>query len=83
MTVIHGVVRNGVVVLPRGADLPEGVEVEVRVLGDPGEDAFQRHLLETGLVTKLPTRSLSDGKRPRPAKVEGRPLSEQIIEERR
>jgi hypothetical protein len=46
MPVFKGVVKNNTVVLEEGAHLPEGAEVEVRVVERPlsREEAFQRIL---------------------------------------
>ena len=41
-----GTIKNGVVVLPPEADLPEGAQVEVTPLENPGEDPpFLRAIL--------------------------------------
>jgi hypothetical protein len=40
-----GKVKNGVVVLPRNANLPDGTEVEVRTVDDPKSDDFTDMLL--------------------------------------
>ena len=38
---VKGIVKNGVVVLPPGATLPEGAEVKVEsLLPDPADDPF-------------------------------------------
>ena len=48
------------------------------------EDEFQRHLLASGLMTSLPTPA-DPGSRPSfpPVAIEGEPLSETILRERR
>ena len=40
-----GKVKNGVVVLPRNAKLPDGTEVEVRPIDEPKSDDFTDMLL--------------------------------------
>jgi hypothetical protein len=40
-----GKVKNGVVVLPRNAKLPDGTEVEVRPIDEPKADDFTDMLL--------------------------------------
>ena len=106
-TTIRGVVQGGVVVLPAGAELPEGAEVEVRVAterlsavpSDNGhgesnaeprrpmtEEEFHDYMVARGLVR--PRRPLTDEelrriREWRPIVVEGKPLSEIIIENRR
>jgi hypothetical protein len=37
---VTGKIKNGVVVLPPGTQLPEGAEVKVEVLDAPAEDPF-------------------------------------------
>ncbi|MFN0072683.1 MAG: hypothetical protein ACKVVP_14465 [Chloroflexota bacterium] len=85
MTVIHGVVRGGVVLLPDSAQLPDGVEVEIRPIdGSHNENEFYRRLLEAGLISELPTKRESIVVQNFvPIQVSGLPLSEQIIEDRR
>jgi hypothetical protein len=91
MSAIHGVVRGNVVVLPEDAALPDGLRVEVRPLvplAHPDaievEGRFKQQLVEMGLLEKVrrPVPIPADVDR-RPIEVEGKPLSELIIEERR
>lgn len=96
MVIYHGVVKDNTVLLPNETPLPDGLAVEVRVVDtierpevDPElgleerEALFKQRLLETGLVTKLPDAPST----PRPAfplvEVQGVPLSQTIIEDRR
>jgi hypothetical protein len=52
---------------------------------DAREDEFERHLLAKGLITQIPARDETDQEFDtfEPIKVEGEPLSETIIRERR
>lgn len=49
------------------------------------EDQFERMLLEKGIISSLPNRRAATpaADRPAPIKIEGEPLSETIIRERR
>lgn len=88
-----GVVRDNVVVLPEGVRLPEGtpVEVRTRVRGDSdGDDtpAVDAELRADGLLDEIPGDlgtgvAPTDGDDFEPVSFTGRPLLEQIIEERR
>ena len=94
MAVYRGVVHGDVIVLCEPADLPEGAEVEVRPIEpEPGreeqdeaslEDVWEEEMLQGGLLV----RRADPASRPAtddwtPIAIEGRPLSEQIIDERR
>ncbi len=91
-SIYYGVVQDNRVVLPEDVQLREGERVEIRLLDASSflpalpspEDLFQRHLLELGLLheIKAPMSGPPAGDRT-PIQVEGQPLSEQIIEERR
>jgi len=92
MLVYYGVVKDRVVVLPEGVDLIEGLEVEVRVRSPKRprlesvlpEDIFKQSLLESGLLQEIKTPALFQPSGDRtPIRVEGKPLSQMIIEERR
>jgi hypothetical protein len=98
MTVYRGVVRGNRVELTEPADLPDGTEVEVRVVSpsekSPAsaqdmderarEDAFERRLLELGLISHIPSRDPDPPWLDRtPVDIDGPPLSQTIIEERR
>lgn len=92
MIVYRGVVKGNVIVLDEPADLPDGAVVEVRpafpLPATPEERereaAFSRRLLEIGLIKSIPTWEPDPpGLDRTPIQVEGRPVSEIIIEERR
>jgi hypothetical protein len=93
MSVYYGVVKGGnVIVLPEEVHLTEGLEVEVRALSPEeerslqlqSEDLFKQRLAELGLLKeiKAPYLAIPTGDRT-PINVEGKPLSQTIIEERR
>ena len=92
MSVYYGVVKSGnVVVLPEDIHLAEGATVEVRTWPEgeqpeqlQSEDMFKQRLVELGLLkeVKAPYRVSSIADRT-PIQVEGKPLSQTIIEERR
>ena len=89
--IYHGVARGNVVVLPDGVEIPDGLPVEIRVLEshdaaagpEPAVDRLQQRLRERGLLREIrgPAPVASGDRTPVP--VEGQPLSEMIIEERR
>jgi len=92
MVVYDGVIRDNVVVLPEGVCLPEGTPVEVRprvvsARADDDSAAVDVELRAVGLLEEMPegldggVAAVSDDFEPVP--FTGRPLSEQIIEERR
>jgi hypothetical protein len=95
MRVIHGVVKDGRIVLDDDMWLPEGMEVQVMLvppqIPPPGEateaereELFRRYLLATGSVSRLPTREPYPPDLDRtPAKIDGPPVSETLIEDRR
>src|SRR5438045_2094212 len=98
MTIYHGVVRGTVVQLSEPVGLPDGTEVEVRVITPTGgpsssepdndeaarEDAFERRLLGSGLISHIPDGELDPAWLDRtPVEIDGPPLSQTIIEERR
>ena len=95
MRVIHGVVKDGQIVLDDGMWLPDGMEVQV-ILIPPKvpvpeeateaerEEFFRRYLLATGKVSRLPTREPDPpGLDRTPVEIEGPPVSETLIQERR
>lgn len=49
------------------------------------EDEFEQHLLATGVISSIPSRSLASAayNKRRAVEVKGKPVSETIIEERR
>ena len=92
MKVYRGVVRGKQIVLTEPTDLADGTPVEVRVaLPLPPtpeerarEDAFLRHLLEIGMIHRIPPKLPDPPDLDRtPVPVEGRPVSETLIEDRR
>ena len=83
----EGIVQDRVVILPEGVHLEEGLRVKIRIreTGQQSpEDLFKKRLVEGGLMERInrPSGSLADQDRT-PIQVKGKPLSEQIIEERR
>lgn len=88
MTVYYGVVRGKTVVLPDDADLRDGDTVEVRPV-DPAEDDRLETLLEQDLVERGVLSDLKPSPRSVPneerrlIEIQGEPLSETIIRERR
>jgi predicted DNA-binding antitoxin AbrB/MazE fold protein len=92
MLVVRGVVKGRTVLLPDSIQLTEGAEVEVRVRDERrkytpsahSEKAFKEKLIEIGLLKewRLPRGDKAMTVRI-PAEVQGRPLSELIIAERR
>jgi hypothetical protein len=92
MAVYRGVVKGNIVLLDEPVDLADGVVVEVRPMFPPPatpeererEAAFSRRLLELGLIKSIPTWEPDPpGLDRTPIQIEGRPVSETIIEERR
>jgi hypothetical protein len=91
----RGVIRNNAVVFDESIELPDGMEFEVRLLVPdvpaPGEAteaecerAFLRYLLATGVIERIPSRLPDPPDLDRTLlEVEGPPVSETIIEERR
>lgn len=92
MLVVRGVVKGRTVLLPDSIQLTEGAEVEVRVRDKRrkhtpsalSEKTFKEKLIEIGLLKewRLPRDDKAMTVRI-PAEVQGRPLSELIIAERR
>jgi hypothetical protein len=90
MAVYRGVVKGNTVVLEESSGLPDGAIVEVRAVARSleeereREEAFLRHLLEIGMTTRIPQR-LPDppGLDRTLIELDGPPLSQTIIEERR
>ena len=92
MPTYYGIVRGNVIVLPEGVQLVEGQTVEVRVpapeSAQPGtprpEDLLKKRLVEAGLIAESepssPTLPSDDWT---PIRMEGKPLSEYVIEDRR
>jgi hypothetical protein len=92
MAIFYGVVKGNKVVLPEDVVIPDGTTVEVRTSGLSNhhtdhvisEAEFMQRLLDEGLLIEIrrPDRTQADIVRPL-IQVEGQPLSEMIIEERR
>ena len=90
----RGVVRDRVVVLAEGDELPDGAVVEIRVIS-AGEseqepprarvpDAVKAEMLARGLMLEFKEPPLTAPEGDRTAiEVTGKPLSEMIIEDRR
>jgi hypothetical protein len=95
MRVIHGVVRDGRIVLDDGVQLPEGMEVQVMLVapempptGEASEadreEVFLHRLFAEGKISRLPTGEPGPpGLDRAPVKIDGPPLSESVIKERR
>jgi len=95
MRVIHGVVKDGQIVLDDGMWLPEGMEVQVMLVPPempaPGEaseaereEVFLHRLFAEGKISRLPTGEPDPpGLDRTPVKLEGPPLSETLIKDRR
>lgn len=87
MQVYEGIVKDRVVLLPENVHLDEGLRVEIRIREagqESPEELFKKHLVKVGLLEEIrrPSGPLADQDRT-PIQVEGKPLSEQIMEERR
>jgi hypothetical protein len=92
MAVYRGVVKGSTVVLSGPVDLPDGAEVEVRpVAADRStedaqtrEDAFERRLLEIGVIKRIPmSQPDPPGAERALVAIDGPPLSEMLIQDRR
>lgn len=90
MSVYYGVIRDHVVILPEDAQLADGQRVEVRILdrkrskARAAEDAFQKLLLEIGLLSEVRPSATGQSAQGRVlVEVAGKPLSQAIIEDRR
>ena len=87
MQVYEGIVKDRVVLLPEDVHLDEGLRVEVRI-PEAGEETpealYKRRLMDVGLLGEIrrPSGPGTDQDRT-PIQVKGKPLSEQIMEERR
>lgn len=89
MSIYYGIVKDNQIILPADTQLAEGATVEVRILQQsdqqsPTEADFQQQLVDLGLLEHpkiaSPTAPLQNQP---PIKVEGQPLSQTIIAERR
>jgi hypothetical protein len=96
MAVYFGVVKGSRVELEGDAQIADGARVEVRPVAleaqpaGPGttdtaaaERALLRDLLAAGLLDHMPVDEAAPDEPFEPVVVQGRPLSEQIIDERR
>lgn len=89
MAIYHGVIRDNRVELEEGAHLAEGTRVEVHTADDAAatraaEEALIRRMYAEGLIDKPSTDDTADDDEEfEPIVVQGEPLSEQIIRERR
>lgn len=92
MAVYRGVVRGNTVVLEEPVDLADGAVVEVRPVVPPADEAsegereaaFLRHLLAIGMIQRIPPRLPDPPWLDRtPLEIEGPPLSQTLIEDRR
>jgi hypothetical protein len=87
MQVYEGIVKDRVVLLPDDVHLDEGLRVEIRIREagqESPEELFKKRLVEVGLLEAIrkPSWPLADQDRT-PIQVKGKPLSEQIMEDRR
>ncbi|KHD06192.1 hypothetical protein PN36_24775 [Candidatus Thiomargarita nelsonii] len=91
MLVCHGVVKKNVIFIPHQVQLLEGMTVEVRIPSSSEkiqmsstEEQFKHKLLELGLLTEIKKHisTVPIGEPPL-AQIQGKPLSQLIIEERR
>ena len=87
MQIYEGIVKDRVVLLPENVHLDEGLHVEVRVREagqESPEELFKKRLVEVGLLEAIrrPSWSFADQDRML-IQVKDKPLSEQIMEERR
>lgn len=89
MVVYYGIVKDKQVVVEGGVPLADGVPVEVRpqhmdeVDDSAAEEALIQELRAEGLLEELPTGDRAVDEAFEPVVVQGEPLSEQIIRERR
>jgi hypothetical protein len=92
VSVYRGIVKGKTVVLPADAQLAEGSVVEIRVIttelesatDDVGDQAVQAALVTTGILRRMQPLGAKSAVTERPLlRVEGPPVSETIISERR
>ena len=94
MAVYFGVVKDNRVELEEGARLRDGARVEIRPVEPEGIDAgaadstqaervLVRDLMVAGVLDRVPVDETASDEPFEPVTVRGRPLSEQIIDERR
>jgi hypothetical protein len=88
MAVYFGVVRGNRVELEGDVQVSDGARVEVRPIAPEAttaeaERALAQDLLAAGLLDQVPPDEMAPDEPFEPVMVRGRPLSEQIIDERR
>lgn len=85
MAVYYGVIGNNTVVLPDDVRLPDGVAVEVRprIIDEQDDSVADEILRSEGLLEDEPPGMPRTRAPFEPVAVQGEPLSEQIIRERR
>jgi ribosomal protein S21 len=90
MLVCHGVVKNNVIAIPANITLVDGMKVEVQIPllfeNTPitsTEKQFKQKLLKLGLLTDIKMSHHYANEERSLAQVQGKPLSQLIIEERR
>lgn len=89
MAVYYGIVKDKQVVVEGGVPLADGVQVEVRpqnmdeVDDSAAEEALIQELRAEGLIEESPSGDRAIDEAFEPVVVQGEPLSEQIIRERR
>ena len=92
MSTYYGIVQDNVVVLPPGVRLLEGLKVRIQVLWPKPrrmqrrstETEFKQRLLETGVLAEIREPSPSWIREDyTPIQVQGKSLSQMIVEERR
>lgn len=81
---LYGSIAKGRIELVSPAALPEGAKVEVIVQPNDEESAFEAELLQEGVISFCSDNGSTERFRDyHPVPVEGKPVSETIIEERR
>ncbi len=88
MELYYGVVRGNRIELDNGEQLTDGLRVEVRPQADQdfqtAEETFKEHLRAAGRLAPASVgRTIGKPRERRRIHVQGEPLSEQIIRERR
>ncbi len=89
MLTYHGIVKNNVITIPSNIALIDGMTVEVQIpslsenVQISTEEQFKQKLLKLGLLTDVKRPHLCSNEERPLAKIQGKPLSQVIIEERR
>ena len=90
--IYRGIIRDGAAQLPEDVRLPDGLAVEIRVLtpevaGEEQlspEEQFKQELLRDGVLSRIARpQPYAPGEDRTLIEVQGEPLSQQIIRERR